>query len=245
MLSIVSPATNLLPIGDDNRGRISWPVITYLLILINVLVFYFLQWHHPQFTYGYAVIPREILHGVDLTHSVHTSAGNIPQAPGPSPIYLTLFTAMFMHGSWLHLAGNMLYLWIFGDNVEDALGHWRFLAFYVICGLAAALAQIAGAPQSVIPSLGASGAIAGVLGAYILLFPKRQVRVLIGCFGIVELSAFIVIGLWILLQLVSGVGQLSATVHKDVGGVAYLAHIGGAFAGLLLTPIFRKRNQSE
>jgi membrane associated rhomboid family serine protease len=135
----------------------------------------------------------------------------------------------------------MLYLWIFGDNVEEALGHGRFLLFYIVCGLVAAFAQIAGAPNSVVPSLGASGAIAGVLGAYIWMFPRQRVRVLVGCFGVIELSAFIVIGLWIFLQLINGVGQLSVMTQSDTGGVAYLAHVGGAFAGLLLTPFLRKR----
>lgn len=231
--------TDLFPIGDDNRKVRHFPFVTYLLIIANVAVFFLLQWHNPAFTYGYSVIPKEILTGVDLVHTV----GKIPQAPGPYPIYLTLLTGMFMHGSILHLAGNMLYLWIFGDNVEDALGHGRFLLFYVICGLVAAAAQIAGTPHSVIPSLGASGAIAGVLGAYIWMFPRQRVRVLVGCFFTVELSAFIVIGLWIFLQLVNGVGQLSVITQADNGGVAYLAHIGGAFAGLLLTPFFRKRRR--
>jgi membrane associated rhomboid family serine protease len=139
--------TDLLPIGDDNRNVRHFPFVTYLLILANVAVFFLLQWQHPMFTYGYSVIPREILTGVDLVHK----AGRIPQAPGPYPIYLTLFTAMFMHGSILHLGGNMLYLWIFGDNVEEAFGHGRFLLFYMICGLVAAFAQIAAVPHSAIP----------------------------------------------------------------------------------------------
>jgi len=229
--------TQLFPIGDDNRNVRHVPFVMYLLIAANAAVFFLLQLHHPQFTYGYSVIPREILSGVDLVHKV----GQIPQAPGPQPIYLTLFTAMFMHGSILHLAGNMLYLWIFGDNVEDAMGHGRFLIFYLICGLAAAFAQIAVAPHSAIPTLGASGAIAGVLGGYLLLFPRKRVRVLVGCLGIIELSAFIVIGGWIFIQFINGVGQLSAVTQNDTGGVAYLAHVGGAVAGLFLTPFFRKR----
>ena len=229
--------TQLFPIGDDDRRLRRFPFVTYLLLIANVVVFFVLQWQHPAFTYGYSVIPKEILGGVDLVGQV----GPIPQAPGPSPIYLTLFSAMFMHGSVMHLGGNMLYLWIFGDNVEEALGHGRFLLIYVICGLVAAAAQIAATPNSVIPSLGASGAIAGVLGAYVLMFPRQRVRVLVGCLGVIELSAFIVIGLWIFLQLMNGVGQLSAVTQEDTGGVAYLAHVGGAFAGLLLTPFFRKR----
>lgn len=229
--------TNLFPIGDDDRRLRRFPFVTYLLLFVNLVVFFLLQWQNPAFTYGYSVIPQEILRGIDLVHTVN----KIPQAPGPQPIYLTLFTAMFMHGSILHLGGNMLYLWIFGDNVEEALGHGRFFLFYLICGLVAAAAQIAAVPNSVIPSLGASGAIAGILGGYVLMFPRQRVRVLVGCFGIMELSAIFVIGLWIFLQIINGVGQLSAITQNDTGGVAYLAHVGGAFAGLLLTPFFLKR----
>src|SRR5215216_1600583 len=186
----------LFPIGDDNQGRLSTPYFTYTLIAINVMVFLFLQQagateSGERFTYGYAVIPYEITTGEDLTRPIAPPSTEvaverrngrqpvIPQAPGPQPIYLTLLTAMFMHGGWMHIIGNMLYLWIFGDNVEDNFGHVKFLIFYIICGLAASFAQIMLDPSSVIPSLGASGAIAGVLGAYLIMFPRNRVRVIL------------------------------------------------------------------
>jgi len=230
--------TALMPIGDDNEGRIITPYVTYILIAINVAVFVFLQLPNDAFTYAFSVIPKEITTGVDLT----TPQGRlqIPQAPGPSPIYLTLFSAMFMHGGWAHLLGNLLYLWIFGDNVEDALGHVKFLIFYLVCGVAASFAQIMVSPASVIPSLGASGAIAGVLGGYLLMYPTRSVRVLIGYMGIVAMPAIIVIGLWMALQFMSGFGSIVQTRQtSEQGGVAYFAHIGGAVAGLLLVSLFR------
>jgi membrane associated rhomboid family serine protease len=143
---------------------------------------------------------------------------------------------MFMHAGWLHLGGNMLYLWIFGDNVEDRFGHAKFLVFYLLCGLAATFAQLAFSLGSHVPNLGASGAIAGVLGAYILLFPQGSVRVLQGS-RVVQIPALIVIGLWIALQLFSGIGSVASSAQT--GGVAYLAHIGGFFVGMLLTPVFR------
>ena len=231
--------TGLMPIGDDNEGRHITPYVTYLLIAINVAVFIFLQVPNDAFTYAYAAIPYEITNGVDLT----TPQGRhqIPQAPGPSPIFLTIFSAMFMHGGWAHLFGNMLYLWIFGDNVEDAMGHFKFIIFYVVCGVAATFAQIMTAPNSVIPSLGASGAIAGVLGGYLLMFPTRSVRVLIGYMGIVAMPAIIVIGFWGVLQFMNSFGAIAITrqTGEETGGVAYAAHAGGLVAGLLLVSLFR------
>jgi len=150
----------------------------------------------------------------------------------------TLFSSMFMHAGWLHLGGNMLYLWIFGDNVEDLFGHIKFLIFYLICGLAATAAQLFFSLGSSVPNLGASGAIAGVLGAYILMFPKGRVRVL-QYSRIMEVPALIVIGLWFALQLFSGIGSIADTAQSDGGGVAYMAHIGGFVAGLALGFLFR------
>jgi membrane associated rhomboid family serine protease len=143
---------------------------------------------------------------------------------------------MFMHAGWLHLGGNMLYLWIFGDNVEDSFGHLKFLIFYLLCGVAATAAQLAFSAGSNVPNLGASGAIAGVLGSYILLFPRGQVKVLMGR-GVIPMPALVVIGLWIVLQFVSGIGSISNTA--ETGGVAYMAHIGGFVAGFVLTFLFR------
>ncbi len=160
----------------------------------------------------------------------------------PAGDFLTLFTSMFMHAGWLHLGGNMLYLWIFGDNVEDRFGHVKFIIFYLLCGLAATFAQLAFSMDSNVPNLGASGAIAGVLGAYILLFPQGRVRVLQGQ-RVVQVSALIVIGLWIILQLFSGIGSISNAA--DTGGVAYMAHIGGFIAGFVLTFVFRGKSPRQ
>jgi membrane associated rhomboid family serine protease len=150
---------------------------------------------------------------------------------------------MFMHAGWVHLGGNMLYLWIFGDNVEDHFGHVKFLIFYLVCGLAATFAQLAINPESTIPNLGASGAIAGVLGAYLLLFPQARIKVLQRQ-RVVQVPALIVIGLWFVLQLFSGIGSIAATT-ADTGGVAYMAHIGGFVAGFVLTFLFRGSGPKE
>ena len=207
----------LFPIGDDNSMRKSVPVVTYGLIALNVIIFLFELNAGEPFIRQWAVTPRRL---------VNDPAGN----------FMTVFTAMFMHGGWLHLLGNMLYLWIFGDNVEDRMGQAKFLLFYLICGVAATLAQVAFSPGSGIPNLGASGAISGVLAAYLVLFPRGQVKVLMGR-GVVMMPALIVIGLWILLQLINGAGSITNTA--ETGGVAYMAHIGGFVAGFLLTYLWR------
>ncbi len=240
--------TFLFPIGDDNTDRQNTPYVTYALIAINVAVFIFLQLPNDRFTYAFSVVPFEILHNKDLLRPGSLPGPHIviPQAPGPNPIYLTILTSMFMHGGWAHIGGNMLYLWIFGDNVEDALGHVKFLIFYLLCGVVASLAQVfaaqaAGGLNLYIPSLGASGAIAGVLGGYLLLYPTRSVRVIIGYLGIVAVPAILVIGLWIALQVFSGVGEIVRVTQqtRESGGVAYWAHIGGAVTGLLLVSLFK------
>ncbi len=225
----------LFPIGDDNSARRITPVVTWALIGVNVLVFLY-QMSHPEFTNGYSYVPAEITQGRDFAGSYPVAGGRVQLAPGPTPIYLTLLFAMFMHGDLMHLGGNMLYLWIFGDNVEDRMGHARFLIFYLLTGFLASATQIFFGPNSMIPNLGASGAIAGVLGAYLILFPRQSVRVLMFR-AIVEVPAIIVIGLWGLLQFVSGFGQLRGA--GDRGGVAYMAHIGGFVAGILLVFLFR------
>lgn len=233
--------TSLMPIGDDNAGRTITPYLTYLLIAVNVFVFVVLQLPNEAFTYSFAVVPREIVQNRDLVGPVQLGPeAVIHLGPGPVPIHLTILTAMFMHGGWAHLLGNMLYLWIFGDNVEDAMGHGRFLLFYLLCGLAATVAHILSGPNSLIPSLGASGAIAGVLGAYLMLYPTRRVKVLMGYAGIVEMPAIIVIGFWLVLQLISGFGSIAVT-DESSGGVAYWAHIGGAVAGVILVWFFRQK----
>ena len=209
----------MFPIGDDNSSRRTVPIVTYALIAIN-LVFFFLELNGGEaFIQQWAFVPRRFL-------------------ANPGGDFPTLFTSMFMHAGWLHLLGNMLYLWIFGDNVEDRFGHVKFTIFYLLCGIAATFAQLAFSSGSNIPNLGASGAIAGVLGAYILLFPKTRVNVLMGR-GVIPMPALAVIGLWIVLQFVSGIGSISNTAES--GGVAYMAHIGGFIAGFVLTFFLRGR----
>jgi membrane associated rhomboid family serine protease len=206
----------LFPIGDDNSTRRTVPVVTYGLIALNVIFFFVEMSGGEPFIRQWSVVPRRL---------VENPAGD----------FVTIFTSMFMHGGWMHLLGNMLYLWIFGDNVEDRMGQVKFLIFYLLCGIAATVAQVAFSSNSTIPNLGASGAIAGVLGAYLVMFPKGQVRVLMGR-GVVNMPAVIVLGMWILLQFVNGVGSIANTT--ETGGVAYMAHIGGFVAGLALAKIF-------
>jgi len=225
----------LFPIGDDNTERRIFPLVNYSLIAINVLVFLY-QLSDPQFTYGYSVVPAEITRGEDLTGVVRIAGSSLRLHPGPTPIYLTLITAMFMHGGWGHLLGNMLYLWIFGDNVEDRMSHLKYLIFYLTCGVLASATHIFLSPNSIIPSLGASGAIAGVLGAYLVLFPQKGVHVFV-LGRIVTMPALIVVGLWGVLQFLNGFGSLGNT--ESGGGVAYMAHVGGFVAGIVLVFLFR------
>ena len=230
----------VMPLRDDDSDRHTVPVVTYALIAVNVVVWLIELSLGERFINGYSTVPLEITSGRDLvgTQTIQAGGQSIPIQlyPGPTPIYLTLFSAMFMHASWAHIIGNMLYLWIFGDNIEDRIGSAKFLVFYLVCGLAASAAHIVFGPESVIPSLGASGAIAGVLGAYLVLFPRKSVRVLM-MRQIVNMPAFIVLGMWIVLQVFS---QISV-VGGDGGGVAYMAHIGGFIAGLALIFLFGKR----
>ena len=209
----------MFPIGDDNSGRRTFPMVTYALIALNVLFFFVELSGGDPFVKQWAFVPRRFL---------ANPAADLP----------TLFTSMFMHGGWLHLGGNMLYLWIFGDNVEDRLGHGTFTVFYFLCGLAATFAQLMFNAGSNVPNVGASGAIAGILGSYILLFPQGRVRVLQGQ-QVVQMPALLVIGFWIVLQLFSGIGSISNAA--DTGGVAYMAHVGGFLAGCVLTLALRGR----
>ncbi len=230
----------VLPLRDDDTDRHTVPVVTYALIAVNIIVWLIELSLGERFINGYSTVPYEITHGTDVvgTQTIEAGGQSIPIQlyPGPTPIYLTLLSSMFMHASWAHIGGNMLYLWIFGDNIEDRIGSGKFLIFYLICGLAASVAHIIFGVDSMIPSLGASGAIAGVLGAYLVLFPKRSVRVLVAR-QIVNMPAFIVLGMWILLQVFS---QISV-VGGEGGGVAYMAHIGGFVAGVALIFLFGKR----
>lgn len=209
-----------VPIGDDNTKRVSFPVVTILLIIANVIIFFLEMQGGDAFIYKYSVIPADF------------TSGNFPAH--------TLFTSMFLHGGWGHLIGNMLYLYVFGDNIEDNMGKGRFLVFYLLCGLAADVSQIAVTPNSTIPTLGASGAISGVLAGYLILFPRNRVRVLMGFF-VMHIGAWLVLGLWIATQLISGYTDLFRTTASEEGGIAYMAHIGGFFAGLILTFFLRRR----
>jgi membrane associated rhomboid family serine protease len=216
----------VMPLGDDNTGRRLFPVVTILFIIANVVVFLveLSQGDIERFFQMWSVVPLEYSQQQDLPPTI------------PAPFWSTLFTSMFMHGGWMHLFGNMLFLWIFGDNVEDAMGRVKYVIFYLLCGVVAAFAQILIDPESQIPSLGASGAISGVLGAYLVLYPKKRVRVLM-MRSIVHMPAIAVIGMWILFQFVNGIGQLGQT--EQTGGVAYAAHVGGFIAGLVLVWVFR------
>ena len=225
----------MLPLFDENLPGRGIPWVTIGLIAANVAVFLLLQGATGEntFTYGWSAIPQEITRGVDLTTAQSVSVGGtaylVPEAPGPMPIQLTLLSSMFMHGGWLHLGGNMLFLWIFGDNVEHRAGPILFLAFYLLAGLVGSAAEILSSPASPIPSLGASGAISGVLGAYIVLYPGNRVTAFIFRF-LLQVPAWVVLGMWIALQLFNG---FAVTDSAAAGGVAYLAHVGGFATGLL------------
>ena len=222
-MSLLRRLDAVLPIGDDNSGRRTFPMVTYALIAVNVVVFLSeLAQPDPQAYLGqWGAVPSQISAGRSLA---------------------TLVTSTFLHAGWAHLLGNMLFLFIFGDNVEDAFGHLKYLLFYLACGVAAGLAQVYLAPASSLPGVGASGAISGVLAAYIVMFGNNRVTVLFGIFPIV-VPAFLMIGVWIVLQFVSGAASLGHT--QETGGVAYGAHVGGFVCGLLLTFVMRPRRQAR
>ena len=219
----------MIPIGDENAGTILKPYVNWTLIGICVAVFLYELILPPAqteaFFMQYGAIPANITHMQDL---------------------YTLLTSMFLHGGWAHLIGNMLFLFVFGDNIEDAMGHVSYLLFYLLCGIAAGLTQIVLSPTSTIPLIGASGAISGVMGAYIVLFPHGKVRALV-FLGILARSvlvpAWVMIGLWFVLQLVSGIMALG--VAADIGGVAFWAHVGGFVAGAILVWLFRDKDAVE
>jgi membrane associated rhomboid family serine protease len=246
----------VFPLYDDNSDRQSTPYVNYAIIALNIFVFVVLQGigTNEQFTYSFSTVPQEILTGHDVVTSAHiveTPMGRVAY-PGlgvtPVSVYLTLFTSMFMHGGIAHIAGNMLFLWIFGDNIEDRLGHVRYLVFYLICGIIASLSHVfATAAFAVdqesllVPSLGASGAISGVLGGYILLYPSRRVTVILFRF-LTDVPAWVAIGIWFAFQLISGLGMLGGGSQQ--GGVAYAAHVGGFIAGLVLIKFFDRGGRS-
>jgi membrane associated rhomboid family serine protease len=221
----------MIPLRDANPTNRT-PVVTIALIVINVLV-YLYEWlisaepaQMMAFFDQWAIIPQQ------LTNNF-------------TPEVITIFTAMFLHGSWLHLGGNMLYLWIFGDNIEDRLGPMRYIIFYLLGGIGATVAQVAINPNSAIPNVGASGAIAGVLGGYLLLYPRARITTLVFRF-ITQVPAYVVLGFWFVLQLFQGVGSLSVPTDADTGGVAFFAHVGGFVVGLvLIRPFLIGRSQQN
>lgn len=215
----------MMPLGDDNSLEKTTPIVTYILIALNILFFLVELSGGEEFMKQWAFVPQRF-------------------SANPAGEFPTLFTSMFMHGGWMHLGGNMLYLWIFGDNVEDRLGKIKYIFLYLLSGLAATFAQYVFHPESNLPNVGASGAIAGVLGAYILFFPGQKVQVLLGR-SIVAMPALIVIGFWFFLQFVSGVGSLYSTEETESGGVAYMAHIGGFLAGITIAFLSRFTERKE
>jgi len=224
----------MIPIKDDNPTR-SVPFVTILLILGNLAVYYY-QYHLGEgaqaFVMQFGAIPWEITHFQEYGHAAWSYRS-------PVPNFLTLFSSMFIHGGLLHILGNMLYLWIFGDNVEALVGHARFFVFYILCGLIAALSHVMIEPNSTIPMVGASGAISGVLGAYFIRFPRAKVHLLFIFFFIIRIirvSAIWVLGFWFLFQVLNGLNAM----QSQGGGVAWFAHIGGFLAGLILVFFFEK-----
>jgi membrane associated rhomboid family serine protease len=219
----------MFPIGDENAKGVGVAWVTMVVIGLNVLA-YLLEINRPEgaiqaFVQAWGVVPREYSAGTDLPPTI------------PYPYWSTLVTSMFLHAGWGHLGGNMLFLWIFGDNIEHRIGHIRFIVFYLACGLAAGIAHILFNSESNIPTVGASGAISGVMGGYLLLFPRNRVYVLTWG-GVATVPAVLMLGLWIVVQFVNSVGSVAYTPETEGGGVAYLAHVGGFVAGLALAPLF-------
>jgi rhomboid family protein len=260
----------LIPLRD-NIPTDRFPVITVVIIAINVFVFLFLQ--GPSFSLSagdnvdqkpvieYGTIPYRITHPGDDCAIGTTSTGeqeivcegepDYPPGAEPNiknpPAYLTLFTSIFLHGGWLHIIFNMLFLWIFGNNVEDSMGRVRYVLFYLLGGLVAGLSQVAVAPDSTVPAIGASGAIAAVLGGYALLYPRARVLTLFFLFFIfiLELPALLLLGIWVFLQFLPAVGQLASPDVGGQGGVAYWAHVGGFVFGLAMIKLFARRRSSR
>jgi len=219
----------MFPIGDENAKGVGVAWVTMVVIALNVVA-YLLEINRPEgaiqaFVQAWGVVPREYSAGTDLPPTI------------PYPYWSTLVTSMFLHAGWGHLGGNMLFLWIFGDNIEHRIGHTRFIVFYLACGLAAGIAHILFNSESNIPTVGASGAISGVMGGYLLLFPRNRVYVLTWG-GVATVPAVLMLGLWIVVQFVNSVGSVASTPETEGGGVAYLAHVGGFVAGLALAPLF-------
>jgi membrane associated rhomboid family serine protease len=228
----------MIPIRDD-QASYSTPFINYFLIVVNVLVFLWelsVDMQSPGalngFLMEFALVPRHTV-AVLTGHSYDATATAI----------LPFFTSMFLHGGFLHLAGNLLFLWIFGDNVEDYLGHFRYLLFYLVSGVVAALAQILLNPNSAAPTVGASGAIAGVMGAYFILYPRARVLIWFPPIFLFHVPAWLMLGYWFLVQFLSGTATSIAMISESAGGIAFWAHVGGFVAGVLMIKAFSERPQ--
>ncbi len=239
----------MFPIGDDNSGVTRASIVNILIIVANILVFVFLQGmgSNQAFDMAFSAVPSEILSGHDVAGAFSISSGGqtgtMRLEQTPIPVYLTLITSMFMHGGFAHIFGNMMFLWVFGDNLEHAMGHLKYLSFYLVCGVLAGLSHVFatafGHQDLNIPMLGASGAISGVLGGYIMLFPHRRVRVLVMRM-VTDMPAIAALGIWFVFQIIEGMGILGGG-----GGVAYGAHIGGFAAGCILVHVFADRSVVE
>ena len=229
----------MFPIADDNSEIRIVPYVTYAIIVLNVIVYVLLQQlnSNEYFDGSFSLVPREVTTGIDLAgiYDIRSESGKllgqINHFANPISVYFNFLSSMFMHGSIMHIGGNMLFLWIFGDNIENRIGHLRFVVFYLLTGFIAAAAHILTETNSIVPMLGASGAISGVLGGYLLLFPNKQVRAVMFSFMMTTVPAFVALGAWIGLQLLQ-------SYLGGGGGVAYMAHIGGFIAGLALIKVF-------
>jgi membrane associated rhomboid family serine protease len=239
----------VIPYRDENPTTLT-PVVTVAIIALNVLAWLFIEGAGAGRAVDaavckYGLIPGEVLQRVPPGSGVEMAPGVFCPVD-PSPQYWTVLTSMFMHGGWIHLIGNMVFFWVFGNNIEDAMGHVRFALFYILCGVAAAATQTLVTPSSTVPMVGASGAISGILGAYLLLYPRVRVHALL-YLGIyvtsIVIPAYLMLGYWILLQIVSSLSSLGA--HHETGGTAFFAHIGGFVAGLVLIRLFAKRDYLE
>jgi membrane associated rhomboid family serine protease len=236
----------MFPIADDNSEVRIVPVVTYAIIAANIIVYLVLQQinSNESFDGAFSLVPREVTTGVDLIGTLDAKSetgkiiGQINHFANPISVYFNFLSSMFMHGSVMHIGGNMLFLWIFGDNIENRIGHIRFAVFYILTGIIAAIAHILTDTSSIIPMLGASGAISGVLGGYLLLFPKKQVKAIMFSFMMTTVPAFVALGAWIGLQLLQ-------SYLGSGGGVAYMAHIGGFIAGLVLIKVFALGTKAE
>jgi membrane associated rhomboid family serine protease len=222
----------MIPLRDTNPSR-TIPIVNYILIAANLVVFLFelsLDADLEKFIYNFGVVPASIMNDFNM---MSIGVGTI----------FPFISSMFLHGGWMHLIGNMLFLYIFGDNIEDKFGHIRYFFFYILAGVSAAVLQTIMFPESTVPMVGASGAIAGVLGAYVFLFPRAKVVTLIPIFilfQIVELPAFLFLGIWFAMQIFSGIFSLG--IGADAGGIAWWAHIGGFLAGIIMLPFLKKRS---